>query len=43
MITRQVRSYAKMTAANNDIVFSESPDKITSEMSVTVLGDLGSD
>ena len=31
-----------MTAANNDIVFSESPDKITSEMSVTVLGDLGS-
>merc|ERR1711971_1176247 len=38
---RQVRSYAKMTATHSDIVFSESPDKITSEMSVTVLGDLG--
>ena len=31
--------YAKMTST--DLMFSESPDKITSEMSVTVLGDLG--
>ena len=31
--------YAKMTAS--DLMFSETPDKITSEMSVTVLGDLG--
>ena len=31
--------YAKMTTS--DLMFSESPDKITSEMSVTVLGDLG--
>ena len=39
---RQVRMYAKMTqAATCDSMFSESPDKITSEMSVSVLGDLG--
>ena len=39
MIFRQVRMYAKMTTS--DLMFSETPDKITSEMSVTVLGDLG--
>ena len=39
---RQVRMYAKMTqAATCDSMFPETPDKITSEMSVSVLGDLG--
>ena len=42
VICRQVRMYAKMTAATSDSMFSESSDRITSEMSVTVLGDLGS-
>ena len=39
MSYRQVRMYAKMTPS--DLMLPECLDKITSEMSVTVLGDLG--